>query len=164
MTRVGQETGELVQVRVRKQKQGGWNGRGRSEAGEAQGRISTPRIFYVNHPRYSFHMIQNSLQVSLGGKSRNKTQETKNDFVERTRKEREARESARKRENAAIALQVILKLLLKNPVTNHPFSHFSEAEKLYGVVGWWRGQSGMKNSSTLLCYTRKQCLYQVNCR
>eukprot|EP00960_Hanusia_phi_P025808 745895-Hanusia_phi.AAC.2 len=43
--------------------------------------------------------------VSLGGKSRNKTQETKSDFVERTRKEREARESARKRENASITLQ-----------------------------------------------------------
>ncbi len=45
-------------------------------------------------------------QVSLGGKSRTKTQESKQEFLERTRKEREDREQARRREKAASSIQV----------------------------------------------------------
>jgi hypothetical protein len=46
------------------------------------------------------------MQVSLGGKKGTKAQESKQDFLERTRKEREEREQARRRERAALSLQV----------------------------------------------------------
>ena len=45
-------------------------------------------------------------QVSLAGKNKSRTQETKQDFVERTRREREARETQRRREKAALDVQV----------------------------------------------------------
>jgi hypothetical protein len=44
--------------------------------------------------------------VSLSGKNKSRTQETKQDFLERTRREREAREVLRKREKAALDIQV----------------------------------------------------------
>jgi hypothetical protein len=44
-------------------------------------------------------------QVSLGGKG-SKTQESKQDFLNRTRKEREEREAHRRREKAAERIQV----------------------------------------------------------
>ena len=44
--------------------------------------------------------------MSLGGKSKGKAQESKQDFLERTRKEREDREQARRRERAALRIQV----------------------------------------------------------
>jgi hypothetical protein len=44
--------------------------------------------------------------VSLGGKKGTKAQESKQDFLERTRKEREEREQARRRERASLIIQV----------------------------------------------------------
>eukprot|EP00286_Rhodomonas_abbreviata_P029160 CAMPEP_0181295514 /NCGR_PEP_ID=MMETSP1101-20121128/4191_1 /TAXON_ID=46948 /ORGANISM="Rhodomonas abbreviata, Strain Caron Lab Isolate" /LENGTH=1052 /DNA_ID=CAMNT_0023400277 /DNA_START=89 /DNA_END=3247 /DNA_ORIENTATION=+ len=48
-------------------------------------------------------------KVSLGGKSRGKTQESKQEFVARTRKEREARELERKRERASLNIQAFFR-------------------------------------------------------
>lgn len=45
--------------------------------------------------------------MSLSGKSKSRTQETKQDFLERTRREREARETQRRREKAALDVQVL---------------------------------------------------------
>ena len=45
-------------------------------------------------------------QVSLSGKNKSRTQETKQDFLERTRRDREARETQRRREKAALDVQV----------------------------------------------------------
>jgi len=52
----------------------------------------------------------NLAQVSLSGKNKSRTQETKQDFLERTRREREAREVQRRREKAALDVQVGLAL------------------------------------------------------
>ncbi len=48
--------------------------------------------------------------MSLGGKKGTKAQESKQDFLERTRKEREEREQARRRERAALSIQVSVML------------------------------------------------------
>ena len=53
-------------------------------------------------------------QVSLAGKSKSRTQETKQDFLERTRREREARETQRRREKAALDVQVFWSTSLQN--------------------------------------------------
>ncbi len=45
-------------------------------------------------------------QVSLGGKGRGKAAESKHEFLERTRKEREERETQRRREKSSLKLQV----------------------------------------------------------
>lgn len=44
--------------------------------------------------------------MSLGGKGRAKAAESKNEFLERTRKERDEREAQRRREKAVLKLQV----------------------------------------------------------
>ena len=45
-------------------------------------------------------------QVSLGGKGRGKAAESKLEFLDRTRKEREEREAQRRREKSSLKLQV----------------------------------------------------------
>ena len=48
------------------------------------------------------------VQVSLSGKNKSRTQETKQDFLERTRRDREAREVQRRKDKAALDIQVEL--------------------------------------------------------
>lgn len=63
-------------------------------------------------------------QVSLAGKSKSRTQETKQDFLERTRREREARETQRRREKAALDVQVFCCRMCGSPYSRPRRSTF----------------------------------------
>jgi hypothetical protein len=75
---------------------------------EAAGTVFVP-AFAQRLRRHTQHP-----QVSLSGKNKSRTQETKQDFLERTRREREAREVQRKREKAALDIQVGFRALLNS--------------------------------------------------
>jgi len=83
----------------------------RQEEGETRFHsIRCPRPFFpmrrLRHKKGSRDPKRwSSVQVSLGGKSRSKTNESKQAFVDRTRQEREAREAERRRQSSATKIQ-----------------------------------------------------------
>ncbi len=82
--------------------------------------------------------------MSLGGKGRAKAAESKHEFLERTRKEREEREAQRKREKATLKLQVMLpkSTVLLRETSICIFAKFASIFSCTRGTGFRAGQKG----------------------